>query len=209
MKNKTKSKLFKTKGIIKKVGLFAPFISLAVGLGLGMGLLIGGGVKCEKAKADFKESTVYVENYTQEYNEIKVEYENGEIDMNELAMRMEELNDEERHVEVLKQAGDEAKEFKDALKSGEKYMLASIPGWALTVGGMVLIFIWAGTDVYRDINWSASSDFSMAKTYRDLPDLPKKKKSKSEEEKEEDKFAVEGEEDEEDLPDIKDAYYRD
>lgn len=191
------------------MGLFAPFVSLAVGFELGVGLIVGGGLKYEKAKADFKESPVYVENYTQEYNEIKEKYDNGDIDLNELAMLMEDLNDEERHVEVLKQAGYEAKEFKDALKTGERYMLASISGWALTVGGMVLIFIWAGTDVYRDINWSASSDFSMAKTYRDLPDLPKKKKSKSEEEKEEDKFAVEGEEDEEDLPDIKDAYYRD
>ena len=71
MKNKTKSKLFKTKGIIKKVGLFAPFVSLAVGFGLGVGLIEGGGLIYEKAKADFKDSAVYVEIYTQEYNEIK------------------------------------------------------------------------------------------------------------------------------------------
>ncbi|MCI8555572.1 MAG: hypothetical protein HFI85_03255 [Clostridia bacterium] len=208
MKNKTKSKLFKTKGIIKKVGLFAPFISLAVGLGLGIGLMAGGGVKYEKAKADFKESPVYVENYTQEYNEIKEKYDNGDIDLNELVMLMEDLNDEERHVEVLKQAGDEAKEFKDALKTGERYMLASISGWILTVGGLVTTFIWVGTDVFENINWSARQDFSMARTYRDLPDLPMKKKSKSEEKNEEDEFSVEGE-GEEELPDIKDAYYRD
>ena len=80
MKELTKARLLKTKGIIKKACVWSPVAVFMSGIGIGLGLLIGGGVKEEKGIEQFKNSEIFIEQYDQAYEEAKDKYDSGEFD---------------------------------------------------------------------------------------------------------------------------------
>ena len=59
MKEMTKARLLKTKGIIKKICVWTPVILISTGIALGASLIIAGGMKTEKGKNSFKGSDLF------------------------------------------------------------------------------------------------------------------------------------------------------
>lgn len=225
MNNKTKAKLLKTKGIIKKVCVWSPVAVFMSGIGIGLGLLIGGGVKESKGIEQFKNSEMFVEQYTQAYEEVIDKYNSGEYDLNQLNDTINEINSTEYVYEVLNEKGDEAKEYKEMVKTGKQYMLGSIGGFGLFAVGIGMLISWLGFDVASSIDLSGDNDLAKAdsiiyiekeKEEKRLKEIEKEKLKNQKEKEELEKYEkmlkegfIEESEEEEELPDIQDSYYRD
>ena len=225
MKEMTKARLLKTRGIIKKACVLSPVAMFISGLGVGLGLLLGGSVKESKGIEQFKNSEIFIEQYTQAYEEGIDKYNSGEYDLNQLNDTINKINSTEYIYEVLNEKGDEAKEYKEIVKTGKQYMLGSIGGFALAVGGLGMLIPWIGFEVGFSIDYSADRDLIKADNI-EYNEKEKEEKRKEEIEKEKLKNQKEIEEreqyekmlkegfieerdEEEELPDIQDSYYRD
>lgn len=225
MKELTKARLLKTRGIIKKICVWTPVALLVSGEGIGLGLLIGGSVKESKGIEQFKNSEMFVEQYTQAYEEGIDKYNSGEYDLNQLNDTINKINSTEYIYEVLNEKGDEAKEYKEMVKTGKQYMLGSIAGWLLLAGGLGTLIPWLGFEVGFSIDSSGDNDLAKADRIK-YNEKEKEEKRKEEIEKEKLKNQKEIEEreqyekmlkegfieesdEEEELPDIQDSYYRD
>ena len=221
MNNKTKAKLLKTKGIIKKVCVWSPVAVFMSGIGIGLGLLIGGGVKEEKGIEQFKNSEIFIEQYDQAYEEAKDKYDSGEFDLDQLNDTINEINSTEYVYQVLNGMGDEAKEYKEMVKTGKQYMLGSIGGFALVAVGIGMLISWLGFDVASSIDLSGDNDLAKADSMKEkeekrLKEIEKEKLKNQKEKEELEKYEkmlkegfIEESEEEEELPDIQDSYYRD
>jgi len=225
MKEMTKARLLKTRGIIKKACVWSPVAVFMSGIGIGLGLLLGGGVKEEKGIEQFKNSEIFIEQYDQAYEEAKDKYDSGEFDLDQLNDTINEINSTEYVYQVLNGMGDEAKEYKEMVKTGKQYMLGSIGGFALVAVGIGMLIPWIGFDVASSIDLSGDNDLAKADSiiYNEKEKEEKRKeeiekeKLKNQKEKEErkqyEKMLKEGfieeRDEEEELPDIQDSYYRD
>lgn len=217
MKEMTKARLLKTKGIIKKICVWTPVILISTGIALGASLIIAGGMKTEKGKNSFKESDLFKQHYTQVYEDAKQKYDNGEIDMNEFNQTFSEINDENYYLQAMEELGDEAKEYREMIKTGNKYSIGAISGLIMTAGGLATLFAWAYYDIGDDLRWASYLDMKDAeeikekinKEQKEKEELKNKELEKATEDKHDDGFVEENEEEEEDLPSIDDEYYRD
>lgn len=225
MKELTKARLLKTKGIIKKACVWSPVAVFMSGIGIGLGLLLGGGVKEEKGIEQFKNSEIFIEQYDQAYEEAKDKYDSGEFDLDQLNDTINEINSTEYVYQVLNGMGDEAKEYKEMVKTGKQYMLGSIGGFALVAVGIGMLIPWIGFDVASSIDLSGDNDLAKAdsiiynekeKEEKRLKEIEKEKLKNQKEKEEREQYEkmlkegfIEESEEEEELPDIQDSYYRD
>ena len=198
MKDKTKGKLLKTKGIIKKICAWFPVAMIAGGFIGFTGMFEGGLFMATGAKKEFKNTEIFAEAYSEKYEESL--YKSGEMNVYTYNNKMEYLESDKFVKDVMNEAGEAAEPYIEKKKIGTAVASCSVLQVAAIFGGMGLIF--RGT--IGNITESAEDDLEEAKRLLApyVPPVvpPPTKTNKNN--------ASELEEDEEELPSIDDDYYK-
>lgn len=209
MKPKLEAKLLKTKGFLKTAARFTPLMVILAGLGGFTGLMAGGTFKRADAIEQFKQTPIFSEAYSQEYEEFDRQYKNNEINAYELNEKVEYLDSDNYALEVLKNLDEEVQAIKDKVQTGKYLQIASIPVAAMAIGGAFLLYPWLlEPNLDRKLRESAKLDFCRANNIKLTEEQEKKKKSIFMGD-EEVNSSNDVDDEEEILPDISDTYYRD
>lgn len=209
MKPKLEAKLLKAKGCLKTAARFTPLMVILAGLGVFTGLMTGGTFKRVDAIEQFKQTPIFSEAYSQEYEEFDRQYKNNEINAYELNEKVEYLDSDNYALEVLKNSGEEMQAIKDKVQTGKYLQIASIPVAAMAIGGAFLLYPWLlEPNLDRKLRESVKLDFGRAHNIKLAEEQEKKKKSIFMGD-EEINSSNDVDDEEEILPDISDTYYRD
>lgn len=209
MKPKLEAKLLKAKGCLKTAARFTPLMVILAGLGVFTGLMTGGTFKRVDAIEQFKQTPIFSEAYSQEYEEFDRQYKNNEINAYELNEKVEYLDSDNYALEVLKNSDEEVQAIKDKVQTGNYLQIASIPVAAMAIGGAFLLYPWLlKPNIDRKLRESAKLDFGRANNIKLAEEQEKKKKSIFMGD-EEINSSNDVDDEEEILPDISDTYYRD
>ncbi len=201
MKDKTKGKLLKTKGIIKKICAWFP-VAMIVGGFVGFtGMFACGVYMATGAQKEFKNTEIFAEAYSERYEEYESLYKSGEMNVYTYNNKMEYLESDKFVKDVMNEAGEAAEPYIEKKKIGTAVASCSVLPVAAIFGGLGLIF--RGT--IGNITESAEDDLQEANRLLAPyvpPVVPPPTKTNN-------NNASELGEDEEELPSIDDEYYRD
>lgn len=200
MKDKTKGKLLKTKGIIKKICAWFPVAMIAGGFIGFTGMFAGGLFMATGAPKEFKNTEIFAEAYSEKYEEYESLYKSGEMNVYTYNNKMEYLESDKFVKDVMNEAGEAAEPYIEKKKIGTAVASCSVLPIAAIFGGMGLIF--RGT--IGNITESAEDDLQEANRLLAPyvpPVVPPPTKTNN------NNASVLGEAEEE-LPSIADEYYK-
>lgn len=201
MNNKTKARLLKSRGILKKVSSGIPLFLGAAGLASSIGLFVSGLVFLSKGYKEFKQTEYYQEMYDNELQVAQNQYDAGLLNIKQLEETKEYLESDEYVGKLINESGDSGLECKKIIDKSKALGIASIP--CLVLGLSNLFF--SLSSIPEKLSDSGDADLREADFLKNnvgfSPNPHTSKKDKTEE-----KIVLE--EDEDVLPDIEETYYQ-
>lgn len=201
MNNKTKARLLKSRGILKKVSSGIPLFLGAAGLASSIGLFVSGLVFLSKGYKEFKQTEYYQEMYDNELQVAQNQYDAGLLNIKQLEETKEYLESDEYVGKLINESGDSGLECKKIIDKSKALGIASIPCLVLGLSNIFLCL----SSIPEKLSVSGDADLREADFLKNnvgfSPNPHTSKKDKTEE-----KIVLE--EDEDVLPDIEETYYQ-
>ena len=200
MNNKTKARLLKSRGILKKVSSGIPLFLVAAGLASSIGLFVSGLVFLSKGYKEFKQTEYYQEMYDNELQVAQNQYDAGLLNIKQLEETKEYLESDEYVGKLINESGDSGLECMKIIDKSKALGIASIP--CLVLGLSNLFFSLSSIEKLSE---SGDADLREADFLKNnvgfSPNPHTSKKDKTE------KIII-LDEDEDVLPDIEETYYQ-